>query len=463
MSSTAGEADALLVALRDRVLRKLLTAYALGSLAISLLFVLQAAQVGAFTPRLWWLVAGGQLALVLRLVHRRLGFRRTALAFLAYLWALPATFQVLRGMTPGTALSYLALLMLSGLFFGRRGALIGFFVCLATLLGGGALVATRAIEPATPDLWDLHSPVVWLRYALVFAMIGGALAVVFNDVIGALVDSTRRLHDTLARERAERARREAAQAGLERAQRLESLAQLAGGIAHDFNNSLSIIMSGLDLIHGDTANPPATRKLAGEVADTAEVAAKSVRQLLALGRHDGERPERVCAADLLSRARPSLQRMLNGHTQLELNVDSRAEVRIDVARLTQAVVNLAINARDAMPGGGRLTLSVDECERAEVPSGWLALPGRFVRLTCSDTGSGMDVATQQRIFEPFFTTKPPGQGTGLGLAMVHASVRDAGGFVEVESELGRGTRIALYLPMLARPVATHELQAAARA
>jgi len=463
MSSTAGEADALLVALRDRVLRKLLTAYALGALAIGGLFVLQGFQPGASNARLIWLAAGAQLALLLRLAHRWLGFRRTALAFLAYLWALPATFHVLRGLTAGTALSYLALLMFSALFFGRRGAMVGFCLCLATLLGGSTLLAQHTIRPAPPDLWDPSNPMVWLRYALGFAMIGGTMAVAFGDLIAALHDSTRRLHETLARERAERTRREAAQAGLERAQRLESLAQLAGGIAHDFNNSLSIIMSGVELIHADGANPSATRKLAGEIADTAETAAQSVRQLLALGRHDAGRPERVCASDLLTRARPALQRMLKGQALLELQLDSDAEVRIDVGRLTQAIVNLSLNARDALPGGGRLTLSVDECDRPELPSGWLALPGRFVRLRCSDNGSGMDEATQRRIFEPFFTTKPQGQGTGLGLAMVHATVRDAGGFIEVESRLGRGTEFSVYLPMLTRPSLAQERPQAARA
>ena len=136
----------------------------------------------------------------------------------------------------------------------------------------------------------------------------------------------------------------------------------------------------------------------------------------------------MCAASLLERSRPSLQRMLPDDTQLELQLASRSDVRIDIGRLTQAVVNLALNARDAMAGqgGGRLVLRVDECERSDVPGGTFARPGRFVRLSCIDTGTGMDEATLKRVFEPFFTTKADGKGTARARQGA-GQVREEGG------------------------------------
>jgi PAS domain S-box-containing protein len=245
--------------------------------------------------------------------------------------------------------------------------------------------------------------------------------------------------------------RERLWAELAQSQKMESIGRLAGGVAHDFNNLLTVIngYSGL-LLNRLDPNDAATGPLR-EVSRAGERAAQLTRQLLAFSRKQGVEWKRVDPNALILETRDMLQRMVGEDIQIEVELSPDAGlVQADTGHLTQVLMNLAVNARDAMPGGGFLWI---ETANVELDAAYAAAhpditPGRYVRVAVRDTGGGIDEKTKPRIFEPFFTTKSPGKGTGLGLSTVYGIVRQAGGTIDVESEPGEGTVFSIYLPRL---------------
>ncbi len=233
------------------------------------------------------------------------------------------------------------------------------------------------------------------------------------------------------------------------AQKMEAVGQLAGGVAHDFNNLLTVINGLSELAFHQLRRDDPARELIAEALQAGERAAALTRQLLAFSRKQVLQPQVVDVNVALGGLSKMLLRLLGEDIGLRLEADAALGlVKVDPGQFEQAVINLAVNARDAMPGGGRLTVATRNAELGEGCAGRHpdARPGRYVLVAVSDTGHGMDAATRARIFEPFFTTKGPGRGTGLGLAMVYGFVKQSGGHVEVESEVGRGTTFKVYLP-----------------
>jgi PAS domain S-box-containing protein len=234
---------------------------------------------------------------------------------------------------------------------------------------------------------------------------------------------------------------------LQHTQKLEVVGRLAGGIAHDFNNLLMVIGANAEFVLSEDADVVARREAAEEIKDTTKRAAALTKQLLAFSRRQESRPARVNPNDIVRHVERMLIRLMQHSTRFQTDLtDEPLAVEIDPGQLEQALLNLAVNSRDAMPSGGVLrmtTRTVRITERTVVDRGVL-LPGSYVAISVEDSGGGMSAEVRSRIFEPFFTTKPIGSGTGLGLAMVLGVVHQAGGHIQVVSAPGKGTTITLY-------------------
>ncbi|MEX2218768.1 MAG: ATP-binding protein [Phycisphaerales bacterium] len=231
-------------------------------------------------------------------------------------------------------------------------------------------------------------------------------------------------------------------------QKMEGIGRLAGGIAHDFNNLLMAMFNYLTLATNRLeAGHPALPAIASAY-EAAERAAMLTRQLLAFARKQVARPRVLSATEVVAGLEPMLRRLIGDDVVLRASLTATGNVRADATQLEQVIVNLVVNARDAMPQGGPLTIEVSDTELDEAYCRMRvdAAPGPHVMLAVSDTGVGMDAETLGRLFEPFFTTKAPGKGTGLGLATCHGIVKQSGGHIAVYSEPGRGTTVKVFLP-----------------
>ena len=256
--------------------------------------------------------------------------------------------------------------------------------------------------------------------------------------------------DITERKRAEEALR-ASQLQLQQSQKLEAIGQLAGGVAHDFNNMLTAIIGYTDLSLRRVGLENPIRRNLEETKKAAERAASLVRQLLAFSRKQILEPKVLDLNDVVKDMHKMLTRLIGENIKLATRLETDlGSVKADPCQVEQIIVNLVVNARDAMPRGGRVTIETANVSLdAQTAAKHVAVnPGEYVMLTVSDTGSGMDQETQARIFEPFFTTKEVGKGTGLGLSTVYGIVKQSGGNIWVYSEPGFGTVFKVYLPRI---------------
>ena len=257
----------------------------------------------------------------------------------------------------------------------------------------------------------------------------------------------RRQVEAIVESRTHELRRTSAQ--LHQAQKMEAIGNMTGGMAHDFNNLLAIIIGNLDLLQERVGNDPDAASLVEGAMQASERGADLTRQLLAFARRQPLAPKVVAINELVVGMTRLLERILEEH--IEVNLITAPDVwpvSIDPAQLSTAIANLATNARDAMPRGGRLTI---ETKNAELDADYAAAnpevkPGEYVLLEVSDTGAGMPSDVLAQVFEPFFTTKEIGQGTGLGLSMVFGFVKQSQGHIKIYSEVGHGTIVRIYLP-----------------
>lgn len=243
--------------------------------------------------------------------------------------------------------------------------------------------------------------------------------------------------------------RRQAEEALRQAQKLEALGQMTGGIAHDFNNLLTIIMGSLELLRRSVGREDKALERIDMISIATDRAARLTEQLLAFARRQPLQPEIVDLGHLMQEILPLVRRAVGEAVTVEcVTAGGLWSTAVDAAQFQSAVLNLAINGRDAMPDGGKLTI---EMANAALDDAYAARhaevePGQYVRFAITDTGKGMDAVTMARALDPFFTTKPPGEGTGLGLPQVYGFVKQSGGHLKIYSEVGEGTTVKLYLP-----------------
>jgi len=292
------------------------------------------------------------------------------------------------------------------------------------------------------------------------AMHQGATDYVLKQRLGRLVPSVQRalreLDDRAERKRAEEALRQS-EKQFRQSQKMEAVGRLAGGIAHDFNNLLTVIMGYSQVLLTELGPQHPLRGKIDETLKAGERAATLIRQLLTFSSKQSLDPKILSLNTAVTSLESLLRRLIGEDIQLVSTLDqTNGRLRADQAQLEQVLVNLVVNARDAMPKGGTLTIETAQVELTRSPVYHLTplLPGLYVRLAVSDTGCGMDRNTQSHIFEPFFTTKGEGKGSGLGLSTVFGIVTQCGGAIDVTSRVGHGTRFDLYFPSVESDILT---------
>jgi signal transduction histidine kinase len=284
------------------------------------------------------------------------------------------------------------------------------------------------------------------------AMRAGAHDYVLKNNLARLAPAIdRELGDAELRKQAreEREARKAIERQLHQAQKMEAVGRLAGGIAHDFNNLLTAILGFTSLAIDRQDSTGNVRFELDQVKQAAERAARFTRQLLAFSRQQVMSPRLIDPAETIDNMAPMLRQLMGEDVLLETSISiGGGRVKVDPGQFEQVVMNLAVNARDAMPTGGSLRLSSSRVELLSADAERLQLPaGTYMLIAATDNGTGMDEATRARIFEPFFTTKPPGKGTGLGLSTVYGILQQSGGGIDVDSTVGGGSTFKVYLPL----------------
>jgi PAS domain S-box-containing protein len=242
-------------------------------------------------------------------------------------------------------------------------------------------------------------------------------------------------------------------------QKMEAVGQLASGVAHDFNNILMVIMGYGTILKADQNLDEQQRHKVGQILDAADKASQLTRNLLEFGRKQQIKPRLADINEIVLHIQQFLVRIIGEDVQLRTTVTPEGLLaQVDSGQIEQVLINLATNARDAMPKGGLLTIETEQQSFSPPPTGSSAPSGRYVCISVADSGIGMDEETKSRIFEPFFSTKEPGKGTGLGMSIVHGIIKQHNGFIDVISEPHAGTTFRIYLPLAElHPVTTEEV------
>jgi signal transduction histidine kinase/ActR/RegA family two-component response regulator len=399
------------------------------------------------------------------LARWRAPYQRRAAVLMAIGYLLTPVAMLTQGMNPGHFVAICTLATIAVLLYSAR---VAYFilgasaVCMALT---AFLFAQGYASPPPHQLLDPRVPLNWLRVGL-FTLFPSAMAAVATQyLLGKLRDTLHARSQLVIQLRDEIGQRERALAELERAQarllhaeKLEAVGQLAAGIAHDFNNTLAVVALEAELLKRRSLEAVAVTRGAEALLSAAERGKHLTRQLLLFSRSEPAPRPVIDVTQAFDECVQALRRLLPSEITFELELAAETlGVCIPPSELQQIVLNLGINARDAMPDGGSLHISLARTRLSIEAAAALELgPGEYARLSCRDSGSGMDSVTLARLFEPFFTTKRPGRGTGLGLTNVWNIAQRCGGAVQAESHPARGATLRVYLPLstLAPPAPT---------
>ena len=444
--------------LKTRVLRVAFNVLAVAMPLVGVFLAWQAYSSGVLTPLTLVLCSWGVVFPILRWLGSRMTFQMSALVLLSVLLITVAMVAVRFGLTVGNLAVSVLLILLATLFFGRRGALVALVAVVVVIAASGVLVVQGYAPPISNVLRDPMDPAVWVRETFIMVFLGVVMAATELYVVERLAHevhvhknlAAREREQRLALERSERERvrereqREQALHALEQSRRLEALARMAGGVAHDFNNALTVIVGGAEMAKLRRDFPGEVEECLDEVLRAAGGAADLSRRLLMLGRQHIAKPTPTPIATLVDRLQTPIRRILADDIHLVVNPPAEDAIAlVDEPQLERALLNLVINAGDAMPRGGTVTMAWRVEDVVSAPN---LADGRYVSVSISDTGQGMDRETLDRVFDPFFTTKIDKGGTGLGLATVYAFTKESRGAVDATSEPGTGTTITMWLP-----------------
>jgi signal transduction histidine kinase/CheY-like chemotaxis protein len=447
---------------RDALVQRLLPiTVVFGCVGLAAVMVVANTRVRAWFAVLWAFL--GFLAVAAK--KRHWPYRARASALVGFFAVATFLGYAVAGFHGNAALGGGGCVILTGLLFGRKPMLgvLAALLAAATLAAAGMLSGALALPP--PHLVSLTEPGPWARTTIVAGALWAVLGLSVTYFVEHLEKVVRTEHEALVALRAEQARREHAEAQraeaervAQQAQKLELVGRLSAGVAHDFNNVLAVIQAWSELAHN-----PDSEARQGILAAVRQGTALA-QQLLAFGRQSIRSPRDLRLDQAVDATVKLLRRVVPAGVNVLVEHGDAGFVSTDETELQQVVVNFVVNARDAMPMGGRLRVQtgVEVVSEERPVVGGTLVPGRWAFVSVADSGTGIDPPLLDRIFEPFFTTKPVGMGTGLGLATVLHIARESGGAVAVQSRPGAGARFTFYLPEARPNVASPRAEHAAR-
>lgn len=390
---------------------------------------------------------------VIWLLRKRLPFGLTANLFLAALLGLGFMLQLRGGLNFSTASIQLWILLFSGLVFGARAVLFTTAISLIGFILAGTAILNQWVPPIETSFWNQSDPYVWVRSGILLAMFGITSATAVASTITRLERQSQQLKASLDREIQQRRELEEAEKektrvreALAEAQRVEALGRLASGIAHDFNNSLTVITNSAEIALFQIDNPEKLQHSLNLIKRTALEAAKMTNSLLAIGRKDPSQKTIVSLKSTIESLSENLLRLLPADIRLNISALPAGNILIDRSQLERAILNLVVNAKDAIKQGGVIEIG---CDIANPTNLGASDNKQYSMVYVKDNGCGMSSEVKNRMFEPFFTTKKSGSGIGLGMALLQSLVNDSLGQIDIKSELGVGTKISIYFPQSA--------------
>lgn len=450
-TSKANQAPSVSAELGSRVVR---TALALGAIAAplaGLMVIAQALLAGNLASTTLLMCIYTMAFPLLWTFGRHRNYKLIGSIFIGLLLLMTFMVQIRSGPYTSQAPLQLLTLILSGLIFGKRGVYVTLVINLCLFAAAGTLLLNDIVPSGVALYFDPNSAAVWMRSAAIMTLFGGGSAWAVVYTIEKLQEETAKLRETLAREhdqlqnlaRAEKDKQEAMQAVAE-AQRIEVLGRLASGVAHDFNNSLTVIMTSTEMAQRDPDLSPRVTKLLASIKKASLQAADMTKSLLALGRKDPARLSMISADTVLNSMYEAITRLLPEDIVFTITETTPAKIMVDRVQLERAILNMVINAKDAVGTNGEIAIGCRQVKLMRELSG--VTEGSYVQFSVKDNGHGISAEVLEHIFEPFYTTKSDGEGSGLGMALLHSFALESKGKVEIDSTVGIGTKIFLYLP-----------------